>query len=1048
MDDVIKDCLHEAIKAAVPPSSTDSIAILNKPPTTALKFSSVPRHNEDGTDADSYDLLNDLMSNDIWRDVEIFSQPRFLPMKPEAAGGTVIVSVVDDNVGSVGRKLMNTVVNFSGTSRRCLRWVEKEAQLHCIQCQGWGHLNFNCLSNIMRCSKCAGPHDYRQHDRYCEICKSGKGHLCLPKCFNCRGAHFANSKECVFYINRSSKERQVQLRDEFNQKWKEEDAALKAAANSDSGRAARVATAIKDSRGKGKGKAHPSKPNDNDDFVPVGKGGKAKYTFSGMTQALAPTTRIDTVVEHKDDGDNNSDASSELRLSYVDDIPLKQRFPALKPPAAKTPIADPPKRETTTSAYKPLTITLPATGHKPSRSITDILRELKNPAPAAADSTASKIDTPLDQDAKAPTSIRFDGGSVTYSSSALASEAAAIDFLFVQEAPYHFIRKIPSTSSELGDDFVGPVIHCKWQCVDKRSTHADSQVAIYVNTRFTTQYQLFPVLDPSIDTNVLALCVRHNLVHSNFFHLVNVYNQPGSRHAAIESLLRIAPSLPNLAVVQGDFNLHSPLWDPAISSHSGLGERLFNTFSDLQLNLANDDGDATWTNRHGASSVIDLLFYHDLLARISPQTLVDLESRGRSDHAILFLAFDKQAPHWGRPYIARDSEEEAAYLHDLAGLDPESAGNMIMNAASLAWSSHSKLPRVDSNPNSWWTNDCQLAKDKYLLHRSRANLAVYNATTKAARQAHFMHKIELMTENNAPWEGIRWTKPRAPPRYSVIKDNGAPVSSMPALFDLMHNHFLSSSSHASPSDSFLDTLPQTPVCDWPKISVQEVSDMLKLTSNSSALGPDFVTWHHLKQIFDMEGVSDAITLFFNNICDSGIWPSWFKQSVSVIIPKPKKTDYTVPKAYRPIALLNTMGKLLTKVLANRMQFDAAAYSLLHEGQCGGIRKHATIDAGIVLLDFINTNRERGWHTSVCAIDVAQFFPSLNHGAVTRVLSKLGFADKLTNLMASYFVDRQTIYRWDSASSAPYPFSFGTPQGDCLSPIVSALFLSVAIKHVF
>ena len=238
MDDVIKDCLHEAIKAAVPPSSTDSIAILNKPPTTALKFSSVPRHNEDGTDADSYDLLNDLMSNDIWRDVEIFSQPRFLPMKPEAAGGTVIVSVVDDNVGSVGRKLMNTVVNFSGASRRCLRWVEKEAQLHCIQCQGWGHLNFNCLSNIMRCSKCAGPHDYRQHDRYCEICKLGKGHLCLPKCFNCRGAHFSNSKECIFYINRSSKERQVQLRDEFNQKWREEDAALKAAANSDSGRAA------------------------------------------------------------------------------------------------------------------------------------------------------------------------------------------------------------------------------------------------------------------------------------------------------------------------------------------------------------------------------------------------------------------------------------------------------------------------------------------------------------------------------------------------------------------------------------------------------------------------------------------------------------------------------------------------------------------------------------------------------------------------------------------------------------------------------------------
>ncbi|KAF8687850.1 hypothetical protein AX14_003640 [Amanita brunnescens Koide BX004] len=400
MDDVIKECLHDAIKSAVPPSSTDSIAILNKPPTTALKFSSVPRHNEDGTDTDSYDLHNDLMANELWRDVEIFSQPRFLPMKPDAAGGTVIVSVVDDNVGSVGRKLMNSVVVFSGASRRCLRWVEKEAQLHCTQCQTWGHLNFNCLSNIMRCSKCAGPHDYCQHDRYCDTCKAGKGHLCIPKCFNCRGAHFANSKDCIFYLNRSSKERQIQLRDEFSQKWKDEEAAIKAAANTDSGRAARsaIATGIMKPgpKDKGKAKAPAKRPQkDDDDYTPVGRGGKAKYTFGGMAQALAPTTRVDDVPTDKD---NDSDASSDLRLSYLDDVPLKQRFPELKPPV-------PPLASTTD---KPLTITLPANTRalsKPTRSVTDILRELEKPTEAL------------------PT--RFGGGEVAYSASALESEAVA-----------------------------------------------------------------------------------------------------------------------------------------------------------------------------------------------------------------------------------------------------------------------------------------------------------------------------------------------------------------------------------------------------------------------------------------------------------------------------------------------------------------------------------------------------------------------------------------------------------------------------------------------
>ena len=414
MDDTIKQCLHEAIKSAVPPGSSDSISILNKPPTTALKFASVPRHNEDGTDTDNFDLHNDLMSNELWRNVEIFSPPRFLPMKADAAGGTVIVSVVDDNVGSVGRKLMNSVVNFSGASRRCLRWVEKEAQLHCTQCQGWGHLNFNCLSNIMRCSKCAGPHDYRQHDRYCEICKKGKGHLCVPNCFNCHGAHFANSKDCVFYLNRSSKERQVQLRDEFSQKWKEEAAALKATANSDSGRAARTTAAIELEKKSNKGKTAAKAPakhstKDDDDYVPVGKGGKAKYSFGGMVQALASTTRIDDAVDDKDDNDSN--ASSDLRLSYLDDIPLKQRFPSHKPPAsapasAKTGTAPAPLP----SLQKPLTITLPATGgSKPLRSVTDILRELKNPPMV---------------DSATPGQTRFGGAEVAYSASALQTEAS------------------------------------------------------------------------------------------------------------------------------------------------------------------------------------------------------------------------------------------------------------------------------------------------------------------------------------------------------------------------------------------------------------------------------------------------------------------------------------------------------------------------------------------------------------------------------------------------------------------------------------------------
>ncbi|KAF8698236.1 hypothetical protein AX14_001177 [Amanita brunnescens Koide BX004] len=630
----------------------------------------------------------------------------------------------------------------------------------------------------------------------------------------------------------------------------------------------------------------------------------------------------------------------------------------------------------------------------------------------------------------------------------------SVDFLFIQEAPIYFIRKVPSSDSELGDDLIGPVIHRDWQCVDKRSTHPDSQVAIYVNKRLSYNFQLFPDLSTTIDSNVLVLCVRHNTMRSNFFNLVNIYNKPSTRHSAVESLLRITPTLSNLAIVQGDFNLRSPLWDPSVSTASGLTERLFTTFSDLELNLTNDDGDPTWTNGRGSVSVIDLVFCNDILARESPQAIVNLDDRGRSDHAILYLAFGKQSPHWGRAYIARDSEEEAAFMSDVASaliananLTPKDACANIATAIELSWATNSKLPRTDTNPTSWWNDECQSAKDHYTLRRTRDNLRAYNAATKRARQEYFMHKIEQMTHDNAPWEGIRWTRHRPPPKFSTITDNGTPIPDVSTLFDVMHRHFSNAESR-DVSETFLANVPQLATRDWPPISHKEILDMVIKTSNTSAPGPDNLSWHHIKQIIDVDGVLDSICLLFNNICITGDWPSWFSESTSVIIPKPKKADYTIPKAYRPIALLNTMGKLLTKIIAHRMQFDAAAFSLLHEGQCGGIQKHATIDAGLSLLDFINTNRERGWHVSVCAIDIAQFFPSINHHAAKCILMKLGFSHILTNLIASYFTGRTTVYRWDSATSQPYDFNLGTPQGDCLSPILSALFLSVAIKHVF
>ena len=218
MDDLIKNGIKDALEYFFPSPSAE-IMVLNKPPTTALKFLAVPRHNLDGSDTDDMDLLNDLTAHPMWADVELWANPKFINLKQGMAGATVVVSVIDDNQGNVGRRLMGTMVNFSGCLRPCKRWVELPSQPFCSQCQSWGHPGARCPANVLICARCGGTHDFRQHDRYCDTCKKGPGHSCTPFCRNCRGPHMSMSKECPFYLGRTSKERHAELYAEIEAKF-------------------------------------------------------------------------------------------------------------------------------------------------------------------------------------------------------------------------------------------------------------------------------------------------------------------------------------------------------------------------------------------------------------------------------------------------------------------------------------------------------------------------------------------------------------------------------------------------------------------------------------------------------------------------------------------------------------------------------------------------------------------------------------------------------------------------------------------------------------
>ena len=165
----------------------------------------------------------------------------------------------------------------------------------------------------------------------------------------------------------------------------------------------------------------------------------------------------------------------------------------------------------------------------------------------------------------------------------------------------------------------------------------------------------------------------------------------------------------------------------------------------------------------------------------------------------------------------------------------------------------------------------------------------------------------------------------------------------------------------------------------------------------------------------------------------------------VIIPKPGKPSYSMPKAFRPIVLLNTLGKLIEKMLARWLQFDGVAHNTFMPNQFGGVAQRSTEDAGVYLTHLVWAGWAKGLQTSVVAFDITQFFPSLNHRVLLDIIARSRFPPCVGNFFRSYLVGRCMTYGWDSFTSGSYLADVGVGQGSALSPVLSALYLAPVAK---
>jgi hypothetical protein len=138
---------------------------------------------------------------------------------------------------------------------------------------------------------------------------------------------------------------------------------------------------------------------------------------------------------------------------------------------------------------------------------------------------------------------------------------------------------------------------------------------------------------------------------------------------------------------------------------------------------------------------------------------------------------------------------------------------------------------------------------------------------------------------------------------------------------------------------------------WQPITELEIERSLKAAKGTTAPGEDDLPTLVWKQLWKY--LKHFITEIFTASINLGHHPQRWRRAKIVVLRKPGKPEYTVPEAYRPISLLNTLGKLLEAVIARRLSYLAEKHGLLPDTQFGGRPGRTTEQALLVLANAID-----------------------------------------------------------------------------------------------
>ena len=625
-----------------------------------------------------------------------------------------------------------------------------------------------------------------------------------------------------------------------------------------------------------------------------------------------------------------------------------------------------------------------------------------------------------------------------------------------------FITEPHAWPNEEGELVTVPITHANWtKLIPTKRSDERWQIRSMLWVREDLEVEQIP-----IKSSDLTAAVLHT--QDSAILIVSAYVEGGSEEVLNEAVTLIKQAAlqtrhkygPIELIIAGDFNRHDALWggDKVSPNRQGEAEPLLLLMDELALTSLLPRGTITWQSNDSESTIDLILASEGLTSNYQHCKIYEIEHG--SDHRAICTQFEVTTPErqfqpkplfknapWNQ--IRERVKEQLSMTTRPA--DTQAQADRLLQTVETAVKDLTPLSKPSTYAKRWWTQDLTSLRDTYTKLRNRArstrrrggqNQQEEQEAKEAAKQYHKAirtqkkaHWEDFLTNETNIWSAARFIKPGKQSAFGKIprlkrSDGEFTESKEDQARELLTTFFPPLPLQIDEEEAQL----HKPPLPFTELQQHEIRAKIYEASQWKAPGPDGLpaaVWRELWPI-----VKDDVTDLFRSSIKDSYLPHQWRQAKIVPLRKPGKENYAIAKAWRPISLLSTLGKVLEAVIAERISFLAEEHGLLPQNHFGARRRRSAEQALLLLQNKITETWRNKRVLSLISFDVKGAYNGVHKERLQQRLIARRIPQVITNWVAAFCSNRSASIIVNGQEMEKEQLADpGLPQGSPLSPIL-------------